>query len=54
MIETDYIDDPERPEMMMPPTIVPNKIKMLLANGKLDVEGVYRICKDIPDSLYHR
>lgn len=54
MLETDYIDDPGRPDMMMPVTTVPRKIKTLLASGKLGPEGIDRICKDIPDSLYHR
>ncbi|MDR0509450.1 MAG: TatD family hydrolase [Candidatus Methanoplasma sp.] len=54
MLETDYIDDPERPGVLMDVTTVPNKIKYLLSTGKLDPEGINRICRDIPDSLYHR
>jgi TatD-related deoxyribonuclease len=54
LLETDYIDDPEKPDMMMPITTVPTKVKMLLSSGRLDVEGIYRICKDIPDFLYKR
>ena len=54
MLETDYIDDPERPGVLMDVTTVPNKIKYLLSTGKLDPEGINKICRDIPDSLYHR
>jgi TatD-related deoxyribonuclease len=54
MLETDYIDDPERPGMVMSIVTVPNKIKTMLANGKFSQEDVSRICGDIPDSLYHR
>jgi len=54
MLETDYIDDPERPGVVMAVTTVPNKIRSLLLSGKLGPEDVSRICKDIPDSLYHR
>ena len=54
MLETDYIDDPEKPDMMMPITTVPTKVKMLLSSGKLELEDIHRICKDIPDILYKR
>jgi TatD-related deoxyribonuclease len=54
MLETDYIDDPERPGMMMPVTTVPNKVRSLIASGKLGPEDIIRICGDIPNSLYHR
>jgi TatD-related deoxyribonuclease len=54
MLETDYLDDPERKEMMMPITIVPSKVRTLLSSGKLGTEDINRMCKDIPDRLYHR
>ncbi|MCL2317751.1 MAG: TatD family hydrolase [Methanomassiliicoccaceae archaeon] len=54
MLETDYIDDPERPGLMMPVTTVPTKIKMYLENGKFTLEDVNRICREYPDSMYHR
>lgn len=54
MMETDYIDDPERPGVVMSINTVPNKIRSLLSTGKLSEGSVYRICKDIPDSLYRR
>ncbi|MDR1405551.1 MAG: TatD family hydrolase [Candidatus Methanoplasma sp.] len=52
MLETDYIDDPERPGTVMSINTVPNKIRMLLSTGKMDADGVNRICREIPDSLY--
>ena len=54
MIETDYIDDPEKPTAIMAVTTVPKKVAAWAANGQIPMESIYRICKDIPDSLYHR
>ncbi|MDR2698488.1 MAG: TatD family hydrolase [Candidatus Methanoplasma sp.] len=54
MMETDYIDDPERPNMMMPVTTVASKVKALLSTGRLGAEDINRICGDIPNRLYHR
>jgi TatD-related deoxyribonuclease len=54
MIETDYIDDPAKPTSIMAPATVPNKVRQMLGSGMADEEVVCRICKDIPDSLYHR
>ena len=54
MLETDYLDDPERPAMMMPITTVPNKVKNLLVSKRLGIEDINRICADIPNSLYRR
>ncbi|MDR1690241.1 MAG: TatD family hydrolase [Candidatus Methanoplasma sp.] len=54
MLETDYIDDPERPGMVMSINTVPNKIKMLLSTGRLGIEDINRICRDIPEILYER
>ena len=54
MIETDYIDDLEKPTAIMAVTTVPKKVSAWVANGQVPMESIYRICKDIPDSLYHR
>ena len=54
MVETDYIDDPEKPGAIMSVTTVPKKVKAWLANGQVPVESIHRICGDIPDSLYKR
>ncbi len=54
MLETDYIDDPNRPGAIMSVTTVPKRVKAWLANGQVPMESIYRICGDIPDSLYKR
>jgi len=54
MIETDYIDEIDKPGMMMPVTTVPKKVASWVENGQVPEDSIYRICKDIPDSLYHR
>jgi len=54
MVETDYIDEIDKPNMMMPVTTVPKKVASWVESGQVPEESIYRICKDIPDSLYHR
>jgi TatD-related deoxyribonuclease len=54
MMETDYIDDPAKPGAIMAVTTVPKKVAAWLSNGQVPVESIYRMCKDIPDSLYKR
>ena len=54
MVETDYIDDPEKPGAIMSVNTVPKKVAAWVANGQVPEESIYRICRDIPDSLYKR
>ena len=54
MIETDFIDDPEKPGAIMSVNTVPKKVAAWVANGSVPEESIYRICRDIPDSLYKR
>ena len=54
MLETDYIDDPEKPSAIMAVTTVPNKVKWMLASGTADEDAIYRICRDLPERMYHR
>lgn len=54
MLETDYIDDPRRPNSIMAVTTVPKRVKGYIQSGELTEENVYRICEDIPCSLYER
>ena len=54
MIETDFIDDPLKPNAIMAVTSVPKRIKGLNQSGELSEEQVHRMCEDIPDSLYRR
>lgn len=54
MVETDFIDDPDRPEAIMAVTTVPKRIKGYLQSGGMNEEQVCRICGDIPSMLYER
>lgn len=54
MIETDYIDDVTRPNAIMAVTTVPKRIKGFFQSGEISKEQIYRICEDIPNSLYSR
>ena len=54
MVETDFIDDPDRPEAIMAVTTVPKRIKGYLQSGGITEEQVCRICGDIPSMLYER
>ena len=54
MVETDFIDDPDRPEAIMAVTTVPKRIKGYLQSGGMTEEQVHRICGDMPSSLYER
>ena len=54
LIETDYIDDPEKPGAIMSVTTVPKKVSAWLANGQVPPESIHRICGDLPDFLYRR
>ena len=53
MIETDYIDDPSKPAMMMPPATVPKKVAAWVAQG-VPEETIFRINRDIPERYYNR
>jgi len=54
MIETDFIDDPQKPNAIMAVTTVPKRIRGFSQSGELSEEQIHRICEDIPDSLYRR
>ena len=54
MLETDYIDSLERPDVVLPVTTVPKRIKGLLSSGELSDETVWKICSDIPERMYSR
>ncbi len=54
MLETDFIDDPQKPGAMMSVNTVPKRIKAMVSSGEFTEENVYRICSDIPNSLYTR
>jgi TatD-related deoxyribonuclease len=52
LMETDYIDSLERPDVVLPPETVPNVTNGLLAEGRLDIEDVHFIHKELPESIY--
>lgn len=54
MIETDFIDDPAKPDYLMSVTTVPKRISGYFQSGVLTEEQVFRMCEDIPNSLYER
>ena len=54
MIETDFIDDPTRPDYLMSVTTVPKRVNGYFQSGVFSEEQVYRMCEDIPNSLYER
>lgn len=51
MIETDYIDDPNRPGAVLGPKTVPRKTKDAIKNG-VPEEVFYKIHKDNPEKCY--
>jgi TatD-related deoxyribonuclease len=51
MLETDYIDDPERPGAVLGPKTVPRKTKEAIRNG-VPEEVFYKIHKDNPERSY--
>lgn len=51
LMETDYIDDVERPDVVLPPHQVPKRTKALVAQG-VPQESLWRIHKEIPERLY--
>ena len=54
MLETDFIDDPERPGVVMPPDTVPKRVKGMLSNGEMRTETAWRIGHDIPCKFFER
>lgn len=51
MLETDYIDDPERPGAVLGPKTVPRKTKDAIRNG-VPEEVFYKIHKENPEKCY--
>ncbi|HTY91266.1 MAG TPA: TatD family hydrolase [Methanocella sp.] len=51
MMETDYIDDPDRPGAVLGPKTVPRKTKEAISNG-VPEETFYKIHKDNPEKSY--
>lgn len=52
LLETDYIDEPTRPNVVMPCDTVPKRVKGLLQNGDLTLEEAVRMGETLPRRLY--
>ena len=52
MLETDYIDEPTRPNVVMPCDTVPKRVKGLLQNGDLTEAEAWRMGHELPVALY--
>ncbi|ADB57532.1 TatD family hydrolase [Archaeoglobus profundus] len=51
MLETDYIDDKDRPGAVLGPKTVPRKVKELLKHG-FDEDFIYKICVENVEKVY--
>lgn len=49
--ETDFVDDPRRPNVVMPPDMVPKKIKWAYDQGLIDEERHARMMIDLPREI---
>lgn len=52
MLETDYIDEPTRPDVVMPCDTVPKRTRGLLQNGELSERQAWEMHDAIPRRLY--
>lgn len=52
LMETDYLDDPQRPGAVLGPATVPRRSAALLRDGVLDREALHRIHEDNVRRLY--
>jgi TatD-related deoxyribonuclease len=50
LMETDYIDEPSRPNVVLPPDTVPKKIRWMREKGMIDDEMQHRLMVDLPAS----
>ena len=52
MIETDYLDDPNRPGSVLGPRTVPRKTYALYDSGLIDEDDIYVVHKETPEKIY--
>jgi len=52
MLETDYLDDPNRPGAVLGPRTVPRKTLKFIDKGLLNDEQVAKIHTDLPNKIY--
>jgi len=53
MMETDYLDDPNRPGSVLGPKTVPRKTYNFFEEGIMDEELIYLIHKNTPEKVYN-
>ncbi len=52
MLETDYIDEPTRPNVVMPCDTVPKRTKGLIQNGEMTEKQAWQMHDEVPKRLY--
>ena len=52
MMETDYLDDPNRPGAVLGPKTVPKRTKLSLENNLINEDTAYQIHESLPDLIY--
>jgi TatD-related deoxyribonuclease len=52
LLETDYIDDPSRPDVVLPPDSVPKKVRWARETGLLDDDAQYELMVLAPRRIY--
>lgn len=54
LLETDYIDEPTRPNVVMPCDTVPKRVKGLMQAGEISDKVAWAIGREWPERLYRR
>ena len=54
MLETDFIDDPQRPGAVMSVNTVPKRVIGMTSSGEISTETAWKIGHDIPNMLFRR
>lgn len=52
LMETDYIDSPERPGAVMSINSVPKRVNAMLQNGQMTEDVAWKIGKELPEKVY--
>ena len=52
MLETDHLDDPDRPGAVLGPRTVPRRTRALARSGILDEEALHTMHADLPERIY--
>jgi TatD-related deoxyribonuclease len=54
MLETDFINAPNRPGAVMSINTVPKRVLGMLSSGEMSSETVWKICYDAPKRMFER